>query len=258
MARQSGKFGAYVVGEPSRLLVRSRLEGSRRRQIFGGLAGAELVRSKIALEVRLGNLTPGDRLPDAGVISQALEVGEITVRRALETMGQDGLLERRRGRAGGTFLAEQWDVVVAAMQDDHQAAQLVDFQLVLECGFAARACGEVEPDDLAVLAEYLKSTEAEFESGSYARADAHFHLALATVLGGWRARERQSDLLGKLCLLLPKPPMRVAREQNLAHAQLLSGLASGSIEIAIEAVKRHARCWPVTIGTKSVETFVTE
>jgi DNA-binding GntR family transcriptional regulator len=139
--------------------------------------------------------------------------------------------------------------VTAAMRDDQQAAQLVDFQLVLECGLAARACGELDRDDLAALGEHVQSTGAELDPDLYALADAHFHLALATLLGGWRARERQTDLLGKLCLLLPKPPIDVAQQQNQAHAQLLAGLDSGSIEMAVEAVKMHARCWPPSDGS---------
>jgi DNA-binding GntR family transcriptional regulator len=249
VARHAGKFGAYVVGEPSRLLVLNRHAGSNARQVFGGLSGAELVRSRIALEVRLGDLSPGDRLTDAGVISQALGVSEITVRRALETMGQDGLLERRRGRAGGTFIAQRWEAVAAAMRDDQQATQLVDFQRVLECGLAALACGELDLDDLAALGEHVQLTEAELDPDSFALADAHFHLALATILGGWRARERQTDLLGRLCLLLPKPPLDVAQQQNLAHAQLLTGLENRSIDMAVEAVKLHARCWPLNDGS---------
>jgi DNA-binding FadR family transcriptional regulator len=249
VVRHAGKFGAKVVGEPSRLLVPNRQAGQAARQFFGGLSGAELVRSRIALEVRLGDLAPGDRLTDAGVISQALGVSEITVRRALETMGQDGLLERRRGRAGGTFIAARWEAVAAAMRDDQQAAQLVDFQRVLESGLAALACGELDLDDLAALREHVQPTYAEPDPDSYALADAHFHLALATILGGWRARERQRDLLGKLCLLLPKPPLEVAQQQNRAHAQLLAGLESRSTDVAVEAVKLHARCWPARVGT---------
>lgn len=244
MARHVGKFGAYVAGEPSRLLVPSRLAGPRRQQVFGGLTGAELVRSKIALEVRLGDLLPGDRLPDAGVISQALSVSEITVRRALEIMDQDGLLERRRGRVGGTFISQKWNAVTAAMRNDEQARQLVDFQLVLECGLAARSCGEIDQDDLDALAEHIQPSNAKADANLFALADAHFHLELAKVLGGWRAWERQTDLLGKLCLLLPKPPTDVALELNEAHSQLLDGLAKGSIEMSIKAIKRHASCWP--------------
>lgn len=246
MARHAGKFGADIVRDPSRLLVPSRQPGSRLRHVFGGLSGAELVRSRIALEVRLGDLSPGERLTDAGVISQALDVSEITVRRALETMGQDGLLERRRGRAGGTFIAQRWDEAAAAAQDGQQAVQLVDFQTVLECGLVALACGELDPDDLAPLREHVLSAQVGSDADSLALADAHFHLALATVLGDWRARERQADLLGMLCLLLAKPPLEVAREQNHAHARLLAGLESRSVEVAVEAIKLHAGYWPAT------------
>lgn len=253
MARHVGKFGVYVAGEPSQLLIPSRLTGPRRHQVFGGLTGAELVRSKIALEVRLGDLVPGDRLPDAGVISQALDVSEITVRRALETMDQDGLLERRRGRVGGTFISQKWNVASVAMRNDEQARQLIDFQLILECGLVARSCGEIDRDDLGALAEHIQPSNAEADPNLFALADAHFHLALATILGGWRAWERQTDLLGKLCLLLPKPPMDVALKLNEAHSQLLDGLGKGSIEISVEAIKGHASHWPPSSSATSAK-----
>lgn len=246
VARHAGKFGADIVRDPSRLLVPNRQTGSSLRHIFGGLSGAGLVRSRIALEVRLGDLSPGERLTDAGVISQALDVSEITVRRALETMGQDGLLERRRGRAGGTFIAQRWDAAAATVQDDQQAAQLVDYQTVLECGLVAISCAELDPDDLAPLRECVQSAEAGVDADSLALADAHFHLALATVLGDWRARERQADLLGMLCLLLARPPLEVARQQNHAHARLLAGLESRSVQVAVGAIRLHAGYWPAT------------
>jgi DNA-binding FadR family transcriptional regulator len=244
VARYVGKFGAYVAGEPSRVLVPGRSARAHTQRSLGGMSGADLVRSRIALEVRLGELSPGDRLTDAGVISVALGVSEVRVRRALETMGQDGLLERRRGRAGGTFIAERWDAAASSMRHDEQAAQLVDFQMVLESGLAALGAGEVELDDLVALGEHIQSAEAGLEPDSYAIADARFHLALATVLGGWQARERQMDLLGKLCLALPQPPVDVARQQDRAHARLLDALERGSIDVAVQAVKLHARCWP--------------
>lgn len=251
MARHAGKFGAYVAGEPSRLLVPSRLTGPRRQQVFGGLTGAELVRSKIALEVRLGDLLPGDRLPDAGVISEALNVSEITVRRAMEIMDQDGLLERRRGRVGGTFISKKWNAVTTIMRDDEQARVLVDFQRVLECGLVASSSGEINRDDLGILSESVRSVSDATDPNVFALADAHFHLDLANLLGGWRAWERQTDLLGKLCLLLPKPPIDVALQLNQAHARLIEGLKKESIEISVEAIKEHARLWPAGGSSKA-------
>lgn len=63
------------------------------------------------------------------------------MRRALEVMCQDGLLDRRRGRAGGTFVAAEWDAVVALMHDADEAASLDAFHLLLECGLVAHSAG---------------------------------------------------------------------------------------------------------------------
>ncbi len=246
VAAHAGKFGAYVAGGPSRAPTAGRHPGSAARQVFGGLSGTDLVRSRIALEVRLGQLAPGGRLTDAGVISQALGVSEITVRRALELMDQDGLLERRRGRAGGTFIATRWDSVAATLRDDRQAQQLVEYQMVLESGLVALEGGALDEDALAALDELVLSSEDAQDADAYALADARFHLTLAGVVGGWPAHERQTDVLGKLCLLLPKPPLDVARRQNEAHAELLAGLRSGQLDDAVEAIRRHARAWPPT------------
>ncbi len=70
------------------------------------LSALEAVRARIALAVDLGLLAPGERLPGNAQIAAALGVGEITVRRALVSLCADGVLERRRGRNGGTHVAE--------------------------------------------------------------------------------------------------------------------------------------------------------
>ncbi|WP_449340624.1 GntR family transcriptional regulator, partial [Streptomyces canarius] len=77
------------------------LDGIRR------LTALDTVRARIGLAVDLGLLAPGERLPPTDRIAAALGVGEITVRRALSTLCQDGILERRRGRNGGTRVAER-------------------------------------------------------------------------------------------------------------------------------------------------------
>ncbi|MFF4292009.1 winged helix-turn-helix domain-containing protein, partial [Streptomyces sp. NPDC001633] len=78
-----------------------KLNGIRR------LTALETVRARIAMAVDLGLLSPGERLPPTDAIAEALGVGEITVRRALGSLCADGVLERRRGRNGGTLVAER-------------------------------------------------------------------------------------------------------------------------------------------------------
>jgi DNA-binding FadR family transcriptional regulator len=222
----AGKFGPYGGGD-TRVLP------------GGGQTGSELVRSRIALRVRLKSVSPGDRLPDAGVLAEELGISEITVRRALEGMCQDGLLDRRRGRAGGTFIAPGWDAVVALLHDADEAASLDAFHLLLECGLVAHSVGEVPADQLEGLRTLVDEMDLADDPARLVELETRFHLDLAEALGGAGIREFTADLLGRLCLLLPAPTPAVVRARNRCHAELLAELGRGAMDPAVRAVKAH-------------------
>src|SRR5258708_8903681 len=50
-------------------------------------------------------LAPGDKLPSEVEISNALGVSRMTLRQALASIEAKGLIDRRRGRFGGNFVA---------------------------------------------------------------------------------------------------------------------------------------------------------
>jgi GntR family transcriptional regulator len=52
-----------------------------------------------------GSLCPGDRLPSENELSEKLKVSPITVKRALDDLRRQGLIQRIQGR--GSFIAEQ-------------------------------------------------------------------------------------------------------------------------------------------------------
>ncbi|MEU8648911.1 FCD domain-containing protein [Streptomyces sp. NPDC048737] len=209
-----------------------------------GPTGAELVRSRIALRVRLRSVSPGDRLPDAGVLGEELGISEITVRRALEAMCQDGLLDRRRGRAGGTFVAADWDAVVAVMHDADEAASLDAFHLLLECGLVAHAAGELPDGRLDGPRALVEEMDLADDPARLLELETRFHLDLAQVLGGAGIRGFAADLLGRQCLLEPAPGPAVVRARNRCHADLLDELARGAMDPAVRAVKAHQHAEP--------------
>lgn len=51
-------------------------------------------------------LVVGDRLPPEGGLADALGVSRMTLRQALAALEARGVLDRRRGRTGGTFIAQ--------------------------------------------------------------------------------------------------------------------------------------------------------
>jgi DNA-binding FadR family transcriptional regulator len=239
----AGKFGPYDQPGQARPAP---VAGMRNAPLLSGRGqtGSELVRSRIALQVRLKSVSPGDRLPDAGVLAEELGISEITVRRALEGMCQDGLLDRRRGRAGGTFVAPGWDTVVALMHDADEAASLNAFHLLLECGLVAHSAGELPADRLEGLRTLVDEMDLADDPARLLELEARFHLDLAEALGGPGIREFAGDLLGRLCLLLPAPTPAVVRAQNRCHAELLAELGRGAMDPAVRAVKQHQHARP--------------
>lgn len=224
----SGKFGPYSsTGHPLAL------PGP------GAQSGAELVRSRIALHVALGTVSPGDRLPDIGILAEQLGIGEMTVRRALEGMCQDGLLDRRRGRTGGTFVSANWSEVVAAYHDPTAAASIAGFLLLLECGLVANASGEVGDEQLAGLRDLAALTDDTVDPDRLRELETRFHLDLAEALGGRGMREVTADLLGRLRLLRPAAEPEAIRRQNVCHAEMLVHLAKGATDAAVRAVREH-------------------
>ncbi|MFF0158134.1 FadR/GntR family transcriptional regulator [Streptomyces sp. NPDC005263] len=243
MVNAAGKFGPYNQPVPARPAP---VGGPWDTRVLAGRGptGAELVRSRIALRVRLRAVSPGDRLPDAGVLAEELGISEITVRRALEAMCQDGLLDRRRGRAGGTFVAVDWDAVVAVLHDTDEADSLDAFHLLLECGLVAHTAGELPDGRLDGLRALVEEMELADDPARLLELEVRFHLDLAQALGGAGIREFAADLLGKQCLLRPAPDPAVVKARNRCHADLLDELARGAMDPAVRAVKAHRHAGP--------------
>lgn len=238
MVNAAGKFGPYNPPGPARSASGAPVLDAR--VLPGrGQTGAELVRSRIALQIRLCSVVPGDRLPDAGVLAEELGIGEITVRRALEGMCQDGLLDRRRGRTGGTFVAQGWDTVVSLLHDTDEAASLGAFHLLLECGLVAHGAGELPPGGLDGLQALVDETALADDPARLRELETRFHLDLAETLGGAGMRELTADLLGRLCLVQPAPDPDTVRALNRCHADLITELRGGTMDRAVQAVKAH-------------------
>jgi DNA-binding FadR family transcriptional regulator len=86
---------------PTRLGAGSRCRALERRSAI------DAVRLRIGMAISLGLLKPGERLPDQEDVALGLSVSPITARRALASLADQGVVVRRRGRAGGTFVADE-------------------------------------------------------------------------------------------------------------------------------------------------------
>ncbi|MER6219744.1 FCD domain-containing protein [Streptomyces sp900105755] len=215
-----------------------KLNGIRR------LTALETVRARIAMAVDLGLLSPGERLPPTDAIAEALGVGEITVRRALGSLCADGVLERRRGRNGGTLVAERpaRGVVGAAEAYHGQSAEvhrMIDERTVLECGIAhlaARGVTGAALDELDTLVAAMDRAEswAEFHS-----CDERFHLAVARATGLDASVGTYGTVLRRLYAYYLPYPLAALRDSNDEHRALVAALRAGDAAEAADIARRH-------------------
>ena len=78
-----------------------------RAAVFAPLDGAgraELVERRLTDAIVLGLLADGERLPSETEMAKRFGVATVTAREALEALRDEGLVETRRGRDGGSFV----------------------------------------------------------------------------------------------------------------------------------------------------------
>lgn len=228
-------------GEPSAgPLIAAPLTAIRR------LSAKETVRARIALAVRLGLLAPGERLPDSAAVALALDVGEVTVRRALTSLCDDGVLCRRRGRTGGTFVADApttgtVGTVAAYAADTDRVRRLIDHRVLLECGaavLAARTADAARIDELRALVDQMSAADgwARFHD-----LDARFHHLLAACSGVPHAEAELSGVLTELYRYFLPYRMDVLRASNEEHRALVAALAAGEPADAGRIAAHHVQ-----------------
>lgn len=128
-------------------------------------------------------LKPGDRLPDERSLCSRYGVGRHTVRKAMETLEEQGLVGRFVGR--GSFVLEP-----SAKRKSRQPApasrtwslfELTEARLLLEPGLAALVVERATPADFTRLEQCLDaiglaSTWRQFKEAKYG-----FHRAIAQI-----------------------------------------------------------------------------
>src|ERR687893_2840843 len=96
---------------------------------------------RLGTAIRLGLLPAGSRLPPERDLADQLRISRSTLRQALTTLVQSGHLLSVRGRAGGTFVAEEPPLGqdVAAEVLGEGARGVLDYRGAVETGAAVLA-----------------------------------------------------------------------------------------------------------------------
>jgi len=105
-----GRYGTFIMRLPSDKQTMTGKES----EIFAPAIQASLYNYE-RVEAYLknfikDNFKPGDKLPSMGKLAEELKVSSNTIRKALQNLAKDGIVDFSRGRYGGTFLIKYPEV----------------------------------------------------------------------------------------------------------------------------------------------------
>jgi DNA-binding FadR family transcriptional regulator len=223
--------------EPARLGA-GRMPGMERRSAM------DAVRMRIGMAISLGLLKPGERLPDQEDVALGLSVSPITARRALASLAEQGVVVRRRGRAGGTFVADSppSDVLaeLSASPAESQAVnRLVDRRLLFECAVTHYAAVNARGDQLDELERLTRDMAEATDWSVYHQADERFHQLVGTASGMGTAVDVYHETLAELYDYFIPYPIEKLHKSNHDHIALVAALRVGKVEEAVEVARKH-------------------
>ncbi|MDF2824763.1 MAG: transcriptional regulator [Mycobacterium sp.] len=193
--------------------------------------------------IRLGVLEPGESLPPERELAARLGVSRDTVREAIKSLADAGYLVSRRGRYGGTFLAEQLPTHTgeqsrAGRDEIDDALRLRE---ILESGAARMAAGRTltaaERDELwSRLTDVRAAPLAD-----YRRLDSRLHLAIAAAAGSPSLVPLVAENRMRLNTMLDRIPLlaRNIAHSNEQHEAIVIAILAGDGDRAAEAMRAH-------------------
>ncbi|QXJ25265.1 FadR family transcriptional regulator [Actinomadura graeca] len=198
--------------------------------------------------IALGLLADGEQLPSEADLAGHLGVSTVTLREALMALRQQGLIETRRGRGGGSFVrtpARPFDLdgrlrplAAEELRDlgDHYAAI---------AGAAARlAAMRSLPGDVERLRRSLAELSAAGGGARTCRLDGRLHLEVAAASQSVRLTREEIRLqadIGPLIWTVHDHPRWRGRARR-EHAALVEAVGRGEDALARDLAESHVAC----------------
>jgi DNA-binding FadR family transcriptional regulator len=211
---------------------------------IGRRSAIDAVRMRIGMAIRLGLLSPGERLPDKDDVALGLSVSPMTARRALASLADDGVVVRLRGRGGGTFVAEEppADVLrglTMPASEFQQIHRLIDRRMLLESAVGHFAALNATGEQLAGLETLTAHMAATTGWSEYHQYDAAFHELVGLASGLGTAIEEYRQSLDELYAFFVPYPIDELHVANRDHAALTAALREGDVVAAAAISKKH-------------------
>ncbi|WP_341973991.1 FCD domain-containing protein [Microbacterium sp. LWO13-1.2] len=198
--------------------------------------------ARLVQTIRLGVVAPGDSLPPERELAASFGVSRDTVRDAIRELADTGYLLPKRGRYGGTFVADPLpQPSVAGAVTPVELDDVLGLRLVLEAGSAHAAASRTL--DAATRAELWARHEAALPAGpeEYRRLDTLFHLAIAEAAGVPSLVALVAENRAGVNAWLDTFPLmpRNIQHSGEQHERIVTAILAGRPDAAESAMRDH-------------------
>ncbi|GAA1607089.1 GntR family transcriptional regulator [Leucobacter chromiireducens subsp. chromiireducens] len=211
------------------------------------------IAQRIATAISLGMLSVGERLPPEAELASQFGVAVATLRKALAALREQGVVETRRGRNGGTFVVQapfpSPETLIAALRQISTVA-LRDFfdEHAAVSGMAARLAAErAVPGMRTRLAEFAFEAREAPAGHARALADSRFHFEVAVQSHSQRLLAAEQRLQSELspflwCEEICSASTQLAFSEHLAIVMAIEQRQPEEAQrLAVEHVRENMR-----------------
>ncbi|MFD2674478.1 FadR/GntR family transcriptional regulator [Gulosibacter bifidus] len=210
---------------------------------------AEAIASRLRSSIRVGLLQEGTRLPSEYEMAESFSVSPATLRDALATLREEGLVETRRGRNGGTFVVAVPETARSVLIQHLSSYSVVDLRdlgdthIALATASARLAADRAVSTDISRLRQLVKVFRTAADAADRARADSRFWLELAVVAQSKRILALEIELQLEFAGLLWAPFHRERSHTEAASqmTQLVDALEQPDAERAVAITSARLR-----------------
>jgi GntR family transcriptional repressor for pyruvate dehydrogenase complex len=216
----------------------------------------EVVR-QLTESIELGLLPAGFRLPPESELAEQLGVSAMTLREALATLREQGLVVTRRGRGGGSFVESiegrergRGSGMESALRaySVEDLRDLLDHHDAIGAAAAKLAAERAGASELARLAANVARLDGAPTVVEQRQADAAFHIELAAAAHSTRLTREEVRFQGEisgLLWLLPRraPSLEAAVAEHTAILAALEGRDPFAARLTLESHLQTVDAW---------------
>lgn len=209
---------------------------------------AEAIAERLTTAITLGLLRQGEQLPVENQLTSMFGVATATVRDALQTLRNQGIIETRRGRSGGTFIVGTPTPQPAALLQRLVGLSMAELRDLGDeqasngmaaVRFAIERASAHDFDRLESIAELVQTADSP---AACVRADSRFHIEIAVLSQSERLMQTEMRLLSESIEILWSV-LDFEKDRDWAaadHRAIVTAMRAGNVDAAQSAIRDHA------------------